>query len=135
VRIAHIIAEVTVTIVLNHTIVRSADKHAAAQFFAGLLGLEVGEPSGPFTPVRVNTDLTLDYDDRHPVVPTHFGFLIDDDEFDKLLGQLDKHPDVPFGFGPEHGWDRRTNHLAGGRGVYVAAPDGHSYEFFTVPPT
>jgi hypothetical protein len=41
---------------------------------------------------------------------------------------------VPFGSGPEHGWDHRINHLAGGRGVYVAATDGHSYEFFTAPP-
>lgn len=123
------------TIVLNHTIVRSADSNAAAQFLAGLLGLQVGEPSGPFTPVQVNNDLTLDFDDRHPAVPTHFGFLIDDDSFDQLLCRLDGHPDVAFGSGVEHGWDRRINHLAGGRGVYVAAPDGHSYEFFTVPPT
>jgi catechol 2,3-dioxygenase-like lactoylglutathione lyase family enzyme len=134
VRIAHNIAEVPVTIVLNHTIVRSADKNAAAQFFARLLGLEVGEPSGPFTPVRVNSDLTLDFDDRHTAVPMHFGFLIDDDGFDHIVHRLDEHPDVPFGSGPEHGWDRRINHLAGGRGVYVAAPDGHSYEFFTAPP-
>jgi catechol 2,3-dioxygenase-like lactoylglutathione lyase family enzyme len=134
VRIAHIIAEMPMTVVLNHTIVRSADRHAAAQFFAGLLGLEVGEPSGPFIPVRVNADLTLDYDDRHPAVPTHFGFLIDDNDFEQLLRRLDKHPDAPFGSGPEHGWDGRINHLAGGRGVYVAAPDGHTYEFFTAPP-
>jgi catechol 2,3-dioxygenase-like lactoylglutathione lyase family enzyme len=123
------------TVVLNHTIVRSTDKDAAAQFLAGLLGLHVGEPAGPFTPVRVNSDLTLDFDDRHAAVPTHFGFVIDEDGFDQLLRYLDKHPDVPFGSGPENGWDRRINHLAGGRGVYVAAPDGHSYEFFTVPPT
>jgi catechol 2,3-dioxygenase-like lactoylglutathione lyase family enzyme len=123
------------TVVLNHTVVRSADKNAAAQFLAGLLDLQVGEPSGPFTPLRVNADLTLDFDDRHTPAPTHFGFLIDDDGFDQLLRRLDEHPDVPFGSGPEHGWDRRINHLADGRGVYVAAPDGHSYEFFTAPPT
>ena len=122
-------------VVLNHTIVRAADKNAAARFFAELLGLAVEEPSGPFTPVRVNSDLTLDFDDRHPAVPTHFGFLVDDDCFDRILHHLDERSDVPFGSGPEHGWDRRINHLAGGRGVYVAAPDGHSYEFFTTPPT
>ncbi len=122
-------------LVLNHTIVRSADRDAAAQFFAGLLGLEVGQPTGPFTPVQVNSDLTLDFDDRHTVAPTHFGFLIDDEGFDEILHRLDEDPDIPFGSGPEHGWDGRINHLAGGRGVYVAAPDGHSYEFFTAPPT
>ncbi|HEY0816292.1 MAG TPA: VOC family protein [Pseudonocardia sp.] len=122
-------------LVLNHTVVRSADKDAAARFFAGLLGLEVGEPAGPFLPVRVNADLTLDFDDRHALAPAHFGFLVDDDGFDQILRRLDELPDVPFGSGPEHGWDRRINQLAGGRGVYVGAPDGHSYEFFTVPPT
>jgi catechol 2,3-dioxygenase-like lactoylglutathione lyase family enzyme len=122
-------------VVLNHTIVRATDKDAAARFFAELLGLGVGEPSGPFTPVRVNADLTLDFDDQHPAVPTHFGFLVDDDCFDRILHHLDERSDVPFGSGPEHGWDRRINHLACGRGVYVAAPDGHSYEFFTAPPT
>src|SRR5690349_10238310 len=120
-------------VVLNHTIVRAADKNAAARFFAELLGLAVGEPSGPFIPVRVNSALTLDFDDRHPAASTHFGFLVDDDCFDRILHHLDERSDVPSGSGPEHGWDRRINHLAGGRGVYVAAPDGHSYEFFTTP--
>ena len=121
-------------VVLNHTIVRSADKNTAARFFAELLGLRGGEPSGPFAPVRVNSDLTLDFDDRLGAVPSHFGFLVDDVCFDRILRHLDEHSDVPFGSGPEHGWDHRINHLAGGRGVYVAAPDGHSYEFFTAPP-
>lgn len=121
-------------IVLNHTIVRARDKDAAARFFAGLLGLGVGEPTGPFTPVQVNDDLTLDFDQRHDVAPGHLAFLVDDTTFDRLLGHLDGRPEVPFGSGPEHGWDRRTNDLAGGRGVYVRDPDGHSYEFFTAVP-
>ena len=45
------------TIVLDHTIVRARDKGRSARFFADLLGLDVGEPSGPFAPVRVNTDV------------------------------------------------------------------------------
>ena len=119
---------------LNHTIVRAVDKDASARFFAELLGLEVGAPAGPFTPVRVNADLTLDFDQRGAVVPGHFGFLVDDRTFDAVLDRLLDRPDVPFGSGPEHGWDRRINRLAGGRGVYVLDPDGHSYEFFTAVP-
>lgn len=122
------------TIVLNHTIVRARDKDASARFFADLLGLEVGAPAGPFTPVRVNGDLTLDFDERGPVAAGHFGFLVDDAAFDALLERLRGRPDVPFGSGPRHGWDRRVNRLAGGRGVYVGDPDGHSYEFFTAVP-
>lgn len=120
-------------IVLNHTIVRARDKDASARFLAGLLGLDVGEPVGPFTPVRVNDDLTLDFDERQEVAPGHLAFLVDDTTFDRLLGRLG--PEVPFGSGPGNGWDRRTNELAGGRGVYVRDPDGHSYEFFTAVPS
>jgi catechol 2,3-dioxygenase-like lactoylglutathione lyase family enzyme len=126
--------EVAVPVVLNHTIVRATDRNVAAGFFADLLGLDVGTPTGPFTPVRVNADLTLDFDERGPATPGHLGFLVDDDTFDALLHRLRGRQDVPFGSGPEHGWDRRTNHLAGGRGVYVGDPDGNSYEFFTAAP-
>jgi catechol 2,3-dioxygenase-like lactoylglutathione lyase family enzyme len=121
-------------VVLNHTIVRAADRHAAAAFFAALLGLPVGEPAGPFAPVRVNDDLTFDFDDRGPVLPGHFGFLVDDATFDRLLDHLHRHPAIDHGSGPAQGFDRHINHLGGGRGVYVGAPDGHSYEFFTAAP-
>ena len=121
-------------VVLHHTIVRVADKAVSARFFAGLLGLRVGHPVGPFLPVAVNDELTLDFDDRTPGAAGHFGFLVDEATFDALLARVCAEQDIPFGSGPEHGWDRTINRLAGGRGVYVADPDGHSYEFFTAPP-
>lgn len=121
-------------VVLHHTIVRAADKSVSARFFAGLLGLRVGELVGTFLPVAVNDELTLDFDDRGPVAAGHFGFLVDDATFDALLARVDADPDIAFGSGPAHGWDRAINRIAGGRGVYVGDPDGHSYEFFTVPP-
>ncbi|MFI5959226.1 VOC family protein [Cryptosporangium sp. NPDC051539] len=120
------------TVVLNHTIVRARDRHASARFFSALLGLEPEPDAGPFAAVRVNDDLTLDFDDRGPVAAGHYGFLVDDPTFDALLGRLDG---IPYGSGPEHGWDRRINTINNGRGVYVGDPDGHSYEFFTVPPS
>ncbi|MFD6158594.1 VOC family protein [Nocardia sp. NPDC060256] len=122
------------TIVLNHTIVPAADRHAAATFFAELLGLPVGAPSGPFAPVQINADLTFDFDDRGPFQPGHYGFLVDDETLDAVLARLAQWPGVDYGSGPQHGWDRAVNHLGGGRGVYVHAPDGHSYELFTAVP-
>ncbi|MEU6827105.1 hypothetical protein ABZ894_00480 [Nocardia beijingensis] len=86
------------------------------------LGLAVSAPSGPFVPVQVNDDLTFDFDDRGRVEPGHYAFLIDDDTFDAVLGRLAKWPAVEYGSGPERGWDRQINHLAGGRGVYVRDP-------------
>lgn len=121
-------------ITLNHLIVPATDRNASAAFFAGLLGLRVSAPAGPFAPVRVNDDLTLDFDDRHGATPGHYAFLVDDGIFDAVLERLRSVPGIDFGSGPEHGWDRRINHLGGGRGVYVRDPDGHSYELFTAVP-
>ncbi len=123
------------SIVLNHTIVPATEKHAADNIFAELMGLAVSAPSGPFVPVQVNDDLTFVFDDRGRVAHGHYAFLIDDDTFDAVLGRLAKWPAVEYGSGPEHGWDRQINHLAGGRWVYVHAPDGHSYELFTAVPS
>nr|WP_042197266.1 glyoxalase/bleomycin resistance protein/dioxygenase [Kibdelosporangium sp. MJ126-NF4]CEL22849.1 hypothetical protein [Kibdelosporangium sp. MJ126-NF4]CTQ89989.1 hypothetical protein [Kibdelosporangium sp. MJ126-NF4] len=122
-------------IVLNHMIIPAADKDAAAKFLADLLGLEVGEPAGPFAPVQVNEDLTLDYDDRHGSRPGHYAFLVDDGIFDAVLALLARNPEIDYGSGRELGWDREINHLGGGRGVYVRDPDNsHSYELFTAVP-
>ena len=121
-------------VVLNHTIVTAGDKDASARFLAGLLGLAVLPPAGPFAPVRVNAELTLDFDDRGPVRPGHYAFLVDDATFDAALARLRADPAATYGSGPEHGWDRDINHLGGGRGVYVRDPDGHSYEVFTAVP-
>jgi catechol 2,3-dioxygenase-like lactoylglutathione lyase family enzyme len=122
------------TIVLNHTIVPVTDRRASARFFADLLGLEVAEPAGPFVPVPVNGDLTFDFDDRHGATPGHYGFLVDDATFDRVLAHLGATDGIPFGAGPAEGWNRGINHLAGGRGLYVLAPDGHTYELFTTVP-
>ncbi|MET0238046.1 MAG: VOC family protein [Kibdelosporangium sp.] len=121
-------------IVLNHMIVPAQDKAAAALFLADLLGLSVGEPAGPFVPVQVNDDLTLDFDDRGPATPGHYAFLVDDEIFDAVLGLLARMPEIEYGSGRVMGWDREINHLGGGRGVYVRDPNGHSYELFTAVP-
>lgn len=121
-------------VVLNHTIVTAADKDVSARFLAGLLGLDVLPQAGPFAPVRVNRDLTLDFDDRGAVSPGHYAFLVDDATFDAALARLRADPAAMYGSGPEHGWDGGINHLGGGRGVYVRDPAGHSYELFTAVP-
>ena len=122
------------SVVLNHTVVPVSDKQSGAQFFADLLGLPVRAEAGPFVPVTVNRDLTFEFDDRHGPRPGHYAFLLDDATFDAVLARLEGDPSIEYGSGPGHGWDRRTNHLNHGRGVYVRDPDGHSYEFFTTAP-
>lgn len=120
-------------ITLNHLVIPSTDRSVGARFLGRLLGL-APVTNGPFAALRVNAELTLDFADDQPGVPGHYAFLVDEERFDGILAVLAAEPGVPYGSGPERGWDRRTNSLGGGRGVYVQDPDGHAYEFFTVDP-
>jgi catechol 2,3-dioxygenase-like lactoylglutathione lyase family enzyme len=120
------------TVVLNHTIVPVTDKNRGAQILADLLGVEVGRPAGPFVPVRVNPDLTFDFDDRAGGRPGHYAFLVDNATFDRALA-VAVDAGLPWGSGPRL-IDSKINHLGGGRGVYVRDPDGIAYEFFTAIP-
>jgi hypothetical protein len=46
------------TISLDHTIVRSTDKHTAAAFLGAILGIDRSPPWGPFVPLAIpNGDL------------------------------------------------------------------------------
>ena len=120
------------TVVLNHTIVPVADKERSARLLAGLLDLRVGKPAGPFTTVRINDDLTLDFDDRLGARPGHYAFLVDDGTFDAVLSRT-KAAGLEWGSAPRR-VDHEINHLGGGRGVYVLDPGGIAYEFFTAVP-
>jgi catechol 2,3-dioxygenase-like lactoylglutathione lyase family enzyme len=118
---------------LDHTIVPSRDRLAAARFFADLFGLAVAPPAGPFAPVPVNAALTFDFSDDDGFEAHHYGFLVDEATFDAALDRA-QAAGLAFGAGPEAGWDRQINRLHGGRGVYFLAPDGHTYEIFTRRP-
>ena len=67
-------------IVLNHTIVRSRDKEASAQFFADIFGLKVEPDVGHFAAVRVNDTLTLDFADCSVLESHHYAFHVSDVE-------------------------------------------------------
>lgn len=121
------------TIVLNHTIVPVGDKDRGARFLADLLGVAVGPLTGPFVPVRVNADLTLDFDDRFGARAGHYAFLVDDAIFDRALSRA-RDSNVEWGSAPRL-VDRQINRLNGGRGVYIRDPDGIAYELFTVIPS
>ena len=120
------------SIVLNHTIVPVADKARAAALLAALLGLQTDEPAGPFVPVRINADLTFDFDDRLGARPGHYAFLVDDATFDAALAHATE-TGLVYGSAPRTA-DQQINHLGGGRGVYIRDPDGIAYEFFTAIP-
>ena len=116
---------------LNHTIVPSTDKAASATWFAEIMGLEYPGPMGPFCPVKITDELTLDFDDRREVVHHHYAFRVSDEEFDDIFGRV-KAAAIPYGSGP--GSDRQDMHInerQGGRGVYFDEINGHSIELMT----
>jgi catechol 2,3-dioxygenase-like lactoylglutathione lyase family enzyme len=123
------------SVALDHTIVPARDPHASARFLAGLLGLEVAPPMGPFVPVHVGP-VTLDFGDaellgRAPAAPHHYAFVVDDPEFDAIFARVRAaglrfyaEPHEPHRYG-------EINTRRGGRAVYFDDPDGHVLEVTT----
>ncbi|MFI6107613.1 VOC family protein [Streptomyces sp. NPDC051310] len=119
---------------LNHTIVHARDNRESAEFFAGLLGLEITAEWGPFIAVDLSNGVTLDFAtipaDR--ITPQHYAFLISEEEFDAAYAQIEQR-------GIEHYADPQRqrpgviNDHDGGRGVYFMDPAGHAMELITVP--
>src|ERR1051325_5082216 len=114
-------------ITLNHTIVPARDKEASARFFAQIFGLRYSGPHGHFAPVRVNGELTLDFDDADAFDIHHYAFHVSDDEFDAIFGRVQEIC-THWGSGPRTLEDRQLNSHNGGRGVYFRDPSGHVLE-------
>jgi catechol 2,3-dioxygenase-like lactoylglutathione lyase family enzyme len=120
------------TITLNHTIVPTHDKIAAARFFARIFGLEQVRP-GHFAPVRVNKSLTLLFSDEDPKFESHhYAFYVTEREFDDIMRRV-KEAGVAFGSAPWSLEDGKFNDWNGGRGAYFCDPDGHVLELMTAP--
>jgi hypothetical protein len=145
------------SIQLDHVLVPSKDKNAAAKLLADLLGVR-WEPSGKGpapdlnqpppaglseaelfrqyraqrASVYVNDSLTIDFVDARGEVPVnHYCFSVSDSEFDAILARIKeaglKYWSTPFG---EPVYKVRT--LMGGKGLYFMEPDGHAWEILTV---
>lgn len=118
---------------LNHTVIHARDRRVSAEFLAEVLGLSVGAPTGPFLPVETANGVTLDYYQQGdtPFTPTHYAFLVPDEEFDTMIDRLERMR-VTYYADPNH---TRTgiNHRFGGRGAYFDDPDGHNMEIITRP--
>jgi catechol 2,3-dioxygenase-like lactoylglutathione lyase family enzyme len=119
-------------ITLNHAIVPARDKLAAAKFFAHIFGLKRGR-TNYFSPVRVNKNLTLLFDDEDKEFDSHhYAFPVSNREFDAILGRV-KQAALVYGSTPWSAEDGKLNDWNGGRGVYFRDPNGHLLELMTVP--
>ncbi|GAA3007229.1 VOC family protein [Kitasatospora albolonga] len=119
---------------LNHTAVYASDRQRSAEFLAAVMGLEVGNPFGPFLPVDLGNGVRLDYYEKRdePVQGQHYAFLVPDEEFDGMIDRL-RAAGVTYYANPDHTDPGRENGWFGGRGVYFADPDGHNMELMTRP--
>lgn len=119
------------TIHLDHAIVSSRDKAAAAKQLAELLGVPWGPAvAGPFTAVYVNDGLTLDFIDTDEKFPVeHFCFRVSQAEFDAILKRI-QAAGIPYRSEVRGPVDMQVNAQLGN--VYWNEPDGHQWEMLTV---
>jgi len=122
------------TIKLNHTIVHSDDKRAAAKFFTELFGLAPARPFGPFLDVEVSNEVTLAFMDADgmEVQTQHYAFLVGETEFDAIFGRIRARA-LPYWADPAKQQKGQINRHYGGRGVYFEDPSGHLLEIITRP--
>lgn len=120
---------------LDHLIVPSHDRRAAARLLAQLLGVPWAEQgrAGPFSPVYVNEALTLDFDEYAagtPLPSLHYCFHVDDARFDAILARL-RAAGIAYRSTPHGPDDGLVSPAFGGRLVYWSQPDGHAWEILT----
>jgi catechol 2,3-dioxygenase-like lactoylglutathione lyase family enzyme len=74
---------------VDHTGVPARTRLEAAGFLASLFGLDREIPDDSrFTPVRVNSEFTIDLFDSEHIEPMHVAFVVDDAAFDGILKRL-----------------------------------------------
>jgi catechol 2,3-dioxygenase-like lactoylglutathione lyase family enzyme len=122
------------SIALDHLLVPSRDRKAAAGTLASILGVPWSEQSGagPFSPVYVSDSLTLDFDQADGPFPVqHYCFRVDEAGFDAIVTRL-KALCLRYRSTPHGPADMQIDTHHGGRIVYWNEPDGHVWEALTV---
>lgn len=120
------------TIELDHTIVPSKDKHAAAKFFARIFGLDYVGEKGHFVPIRLNDRLTLDFDDVAAFERHHYAYRVSDTEFDAIFARV-VDENIVYGSSPVSTRDMKIYNKPDRRGFYFHDPDGHILEVIAAP--
>jgi hypothetical protein len=120
------------TVHLDHLMVPSRDKAAAAKLLAELLGVPWSDTgAGPFAPVYVNDGLSFDFDEWSGPVPSiHYCFRVGEDDFDAILGRI-RAAGIAYRSSVHGPVDSRIDTQHGGRIVYWNEPDGHQWEMLT----
>lgn len=132
----HVTRRNPLSVQFNHTIVGCRDKRVSAEFWADILGLELGPEYGPFIPLPLANGATFDFAavpaDLAEIQPQHYAFLISEDEFDAVYAKIQRYK-LDHWADPRQQGVNEINHNDGGRGVYFLDPSGHFMEVITVP--
>ncbi|MFG1798540.1 VOC family protein [Nocardia sp. NPDC049149] len=107
-----------------------------AEFWADILGSEIGAEWGPFIPLPLDNAVTFDFAKIPPhvteIAPQHYAFLVSDDVFDAAYAKIQRYK-LDHWADPRQQGVSEINHNDGGRGVYFLDPNGHFLELITVP--
>ena len=119
---------------LNHTIIRAADKRKSAQFYCDMFGLECEELfDDHFVAVRISETLTFDFADIEGTTPTpqHYAFKVSDGEFDKIFDRIIERGFAYSSTPKKDVVDMKIYRHNGGRGVYFRDLDRNALEVLT----
>ena len=122
-------------VVLDHTIIPAYDAQQSVRFYSELLSLPDEGVMGPFSVVRVNESLTLDFIEADPTPGRHYAFAMTAEEFDAAFERI-KTAGIAYGSGPHEADNMQgpgMTHGARGQGkaVYFHDPSGHLLEIKT----
>jgi catechol 2,3-dioxygenase-like lactoylglutathione lyase family enzyme len=120
------------SIQLDHFIVSSRHRVAAAKQLADLLGVPWAETVlDHFSAVYINDGLTLDFIETDEPFPVeHFCFRVNEQEFETILARLEA-AGIPYRSRVRGPVDFKADTSYGGKGVYWNQPDGHQWEMLT----
>ena len=119
---------------LDHVTVPTNDKVKSAQLLGELLGVAwaAEATAGPFAPVYVSDELTMDFDEAESNFPIqHFAFKVTESEFNSILGRI-VAAGLSYRSNPHGPMDMKINTEHGGQIVYWNEPGGHIWEILTV---
>jgi catechol 2,3-dioxygenase-like lactoylglutathione lyase family enzyme len=121
-------------VTFNHSILAARDRHESARFLAEVLGLEEPTSWGPFTQVRLDAGVFIQFAEPpvEEIQMQHYAFLVDDSRFDEILARVQARG-IPYTADPNPSRPQQINSNHGGRGFYFHDPAGHGFEVLTRP--
>src|SRR5438874_13799986 len=121
------VRRLSMSALLNHTIVHARDAAASAAFLAEMLDFKPPARFGHFHVVATDNDVSLDYMDSDDIRPQHYAFLVSEEQFDETFRRI-RERKLDYWADPMGSRPGEINHNDGGRGVYFRDPNGHLLE-------